>query len=47
MAPSNKKNKTYIYSNIFMFMVDICTFNGAELETNYGDTSIDELKLKN
>ena len=30
-----------------MFMVDICTFNGAELETNYGDTSIDELKLKN
>ena len=30
-----------------MFMVDICTFNGAELETNYCDISIDELKLKN
>ena len=49
VVSSNKKRylwKALIFSNIFRFMDDLCTFNNNELENDYDDSYSDELELK-
>ena len=36
-----------IFSNIFRFIDDLCTFNNDEFENNYDNIFPDELELKN